>query len=152
VDRGGIPVADGAVAPAVALAIHYQGVKAPAAHTRLLAAIVEQEWRATSTRPLRLVGGGGELAYGVAFYAADAPSAFPELDPNIALWITPERITREGIALICAIDDLVCAKRSATLAAQGPATRNREVEVSRAFFGIAGAPARYRIVTVPSRP
>ena len=141
-----------AAAPAVALAIHVHGVKSPAAHTRLLAAIVEQEWRATSTRPLRLVGGGGDLAYGVAFYAADEPSAFPDLDPKIALWITPARIARDGIALVCAIDDRICLRRSEALAAQAPAGRSREVEIARKFLGLNGAPARYRIITLPPQP
>jgi 4-amino-4-deoxy-L-arabinose transferase-like glycosyltransferase len=140
------------LAPGIAIAIHQMGIVKPAAaHSRLLAQAVEQAWHEATERPLRLVGGEADLAYGVAFYAADKPSAFPDFDRRLAFWITPERIAREGIALVCAAGDRACVSNAEGLAAAGPPGRRTEVTLARRHFGREGASARYLIITVPPR-
>jgi 4-amino-4-deoxy-L-arabinose transferase-like glycosyltransferase len=147
-----LPVAMVIMAPAIAVAMHQFGlVKPSAAHSRLLARAVEQAWHETTDRPLRLVGGQGDLAYGVAFYAAEKPSALPDFDRKLAFWITPERLVREGIALVCASSDRLCVTNAESLAAAGPPGRRSEVALARRHFGSEGASARYLIITVPPR-
>src|SRR5215471_9899400 len=56
-----LPIAALALSPAIAIAIHYQGVPNHATHYRLLAQAAEQVWRETTDRPLRLIGSGDNL-------------------------------------------------------------------------------------------
>jgi hypothetical protein len=145
------PLVTAIAAPVIALAIHYAGVKPGAAHSRLLANAVEQAWRQTSDRPLRLVGGEADLAFGVAFYSSERPSAFPDFDWRLASWMTPARIARDGIALVCAISDQGCVTKAESLAAEGAAGRRSEVILQRRYWGVSGDSGRYLILTVPPR-
>jgi len=148
----GLPVVMAILAPGIAIAIHQLGIVKPAAaHSRLLAQAVEQAWHETTDRPLRLVGGQGDLAFGVAFYVTEQPSAFPDFDRKLAFWITPERLAREGIALVCASSDRACVSNAESLAAAGPPGRRSEVSLARRHFGRPGASARYLIISVPPR-
>ena len=61
-----LPLIALAASPLVAIAIHRQGVPNYASHYRLLAQEVEKAWRATTDRPLRLVGGAYLFAWALA--------------------------------------------------------------------------------------
>ena len=81
---------------------HRTGAITPtSAHGRLLAQRLEREWRRTTDAPLRLVGGDLDLANVVAFYLPDQPSTFPFSEPQLAPWANDERISRQGIAIVC---------------------------------------------------
>jgi hypothetical protein len=138
-----------AAAPAVALAIHRTGLEHHAAHYRLLAQAVDQAWRATSAQPLRLVGSDTNLVNGVVFYLSSAPSTADILGPRETPWADAARMAREGIAVFCAADERACLNAADALAAQGPKGRRVEVEITRSYLGIAGAPQRYVIETIP---
>jgi 4-amino-4-deoxy-L-arabinose transferase-like glycosyltransferase len=140
------PVLMTAVAPVIGIAIHRAGILPPQAHFRLLAERVTHEWRLVTGRPLRLVGGSAELAYGVAFYAPDRPSVFPDFDRRAAPWVQPERITRDGIVAVCAATDPACL---AAAQAQGLAARRIEVEIARRHLGVTGPAGRYVVEIVP---
>jgi 4-amino-4-deoxy-L-arabinose transferase-like glycosyltransferase len=142
------PVLMTAVAPVVAVAVHRAGVVPSQAHSRLLAERVTHEWRLAARQPLRLVGGSADLAYGVAFYAPDRPSAFPDFDRRAAPWVKLERIARDGIAVVCALTDPACL---AAAQAQGFAGHRIEVEIARDHLGTPGVPQRYAIIIVPPR-
>jgi hypothetical protein len=143
------PVVMTLAAPGIALAIHYAGVKPAAAHSRLLATAVEHVWHQTTEQPLRLVGGDPDLAFGVAFYSAEQPSAFPDLDSHLASWVTPQRLDREGIALVCNTTDQRCVAKAAALA-DGRGGR-LEITLQRSYWGQLGDSARYLILAVPPR-
>jgi 4-amino-4-deoxy-L-arabinose transferase-like glycosyltransferase len=147
----GLPIVMVILAPAIAVAIHLAGTNPSASQAELLTQAVEQVWHDTTGKPLRLVGGQADLAFGVAFYAPERPSAFPDFSPNLAPWVTPERIAREGIALVCAIGDPGCVSNAEALAKAGPPGRRSEVTLQRSHLGLRGESARYLIVTVPPR-
>ena len=89
-----------AAAPAIALAAHLRGVDPPLAHAELLARQVEQLWRRTTDRPLRIVGGDFGIANMTAFYLPGQPSPFPVLEPETAPWVTRThraRRCRDGV-------------------------------------------------------
>ena len=139
-------------APLISVAIHRKGVRPSAeAHARLLAAEVARLWRATTDRPLRLIGGDQDLAYGAAFYLTDRPSVFPGLNMREAPWVDEARIARDGIAIVCMKRIAECVQAAEQRATKGPAGQRAEVELTRSHFGIAGKPERYVIVTVPPR-
>jgi 4-amino-4-deoxy-L-arabinose transferase-like glycosyltransferase len=147
-----------AAAPAIALAIHVAGVDPPSAHAKLLAGQIEQQWRLTTDRPLRIVGGDFGIANMTAFYLPDLASAFPVLEPETAPWVTPERIAREGAVMMCELPDDIndCAplinQAIDRVTAHNPPRRRVEVTTTRSYLGIPGRPARFLLIVVPPRP
>ena len=146
-----LPLVMTAAAPAIAYAIHQAGVFYSQAHARLLAPEIARVWRETTDRPLLLVGGDGGLAYGAAFYLPARPSVFSWLSRRESPWVDDARLAREGMAAICLARDQSCVRRMNALAARSPAGRRSEIEVSRNFLGVPGAPERYLITTMPPR-
>ena len=144
-----LPVVLTAAAPAISIAIHRGGVPPAAAHVRLLADRIAREWRLATDQPLRLVGGNADLAYGAAFYLPDRPVAFPDFNRRTAPSVTPSRIAREGMAVICFAGDPICTAAAARL---GPNGRRTQVEVARIHFGTQGRPVRYQITVIPPQP
>ncbi len=147
-----IPAIATLAAPAVAIAIHYRGLPHHAESYRLLAAAIERIWRETTDRPLRLVGSYTNLVNGVIFYLPDRPSTFDMLGPQETPWADEKRISRQGIALVCPLDDSRCLTALDGRAARGPVGKRVEVEIVRTHWGLAGRPSRYVIVTLPPQP
>jgi Dolichyl-phosphate-mannose-protein mannosyltransferase len=150
------PIVMVAVAPAIAFAIHSAGPAPATAHGSLLARPIEQLWRETTDRPLRIFSGFDELTDGVSFYMPSHPLAVRVLDgiPSAAV---EERIDRDGIALLCPVGSSVaaadwCAKAAIARARCSPPGKAMEIEVSRRFLGVEGKPARYLIIAIPPRP
>jgi 4-amino-4-deoxy-L-arabinose transferase-like glycosyltransferase len=96
-----LPLAMLAAAPAIAVAIHLGGPDPVGAHAKMFAARVEEEWRRSSDRPLRIVGGDFGLANVAIFYMPEQPSAYPVLEPETTPWVTPADIVRDGAAMVC---------------------------------------------------
>ena len=146
------PVAMTLAAPVIAIVIHREGVPNNAAHYRLVAAAIEKAWRAATDKPLRLVGSQTNLVNGVVFYLASQPSTLDIMGPQVTPWADEARVTREGIALVCAEADPFCMQMLNARAARVPAARRSVVEISRSYLGVADAPVRYVIVIVPPQP
>jgi 4-amino-4-deoxy-L-arabinose transferase-like glycosyltransferase len=149
-----------ALSPAIAYAIHVTNVSPTGANGQLLAERIEQEWRRTTDRPLRIIGGDYDLANVAAFYLPQQPDALPLMEPATAPWVTPERIAREGIALTCdlgpAREPYIGCRNMPTpllekVAASNPKSRRVDVTIARSYFGVAGKPRHYLIVIVPPR-
>jgi 4-amino-4-deoxy-L-arabinose transferase-like glycosyltransferase len=158
-----LPVLMCLAAPWIAIFNHRAGVIGPgAAHGRLLAEQLEQDWKQTTSRPLRLVGGDLDLAYVTAFYVDEKPSVALVAEPHLSPWVDQARIDQEGIAMACyARDDLqggeTCVHKPVieamqALASRGPPGRRVVVELARSYLGMAGKPTRYIIMTIPPRP
>src|SRR6266851_4242906 len=139
-------------AAAVATTIHRAGILLEATHYRLVAGAIEQAWRATTDRPLRMVGSDSHIVNGVAPYLADQPSTLDVFRPDRTPWADETRVAREGIAMVCPVNEPWCVEAMEARAARGLAGRRTEVELVRRHFGVAGKPARYLIITVPPRP
>ena len=137
------------IAPFIAISIHASSLRDGQEHARLLASEVEKQWAQTSAKPLRLVGGPDDLAYGVAFYAADRPSAFPGLSRFEAPWIDSDRILRDGLALVCPEADGICVRVIEAFARGRPGLHRTTVMLTRRYLGHDGDSRRYLIVTLP---
>jgi hypothetical protein len=147
-----------ALSPAIALVLHLKGVDPTSAHGRLLAQQIEEEWRRTTDRPLRIVGGAFDVAYVVAFYLPKQTLVFPVNEPQNAPLVTPALIAREGAVLACFNHDERNGNRKCeiipqtaidALVATNPKGRLVEVTLTRRYFGVAGKPGRYRIYIIP---
>jgi hypothetical protein len=145
------PVVATAAAPGIAIIIHRNGLSNFADHYSLVADAVAKAWHQATDQPLRLVGSYDNLVDGVVFYLPDRPSTFEVVKPERTPWVDEARIARDGIALVCPMSITLCVDAVNKRAAASPDAKRSEVEISRSFFGIAGAPERYLIVTIPPR-
>jgi hypothetical protein len=150
------PFVMAAVAPAIAFAIHRSGATPSATHSSVLVEPVERLWRETSDRPLKLFAGFDDFTDGVAFYLPSHPLPAHVLDSKVSPAME-ERIGRDGIAMLCPerpkelVSAAWCLNAATSLAARFPAGKRTEVEVSRRYLGVDGAPARYLLFTIPPR-
>jgi len=142
-----LPIAAVLAAPVVALTIHHLGRADQHARYRLTADAITATWRSATTQPLRLVSGEGESLNGVAFYLADA-APLGVFNPHSAPWIARERITTQGIALVCPVEQKGCLDEIDRIDQAHTAIR-REVALARSYLGIRGRTVRYLIAAVP---
>ena len=141
-----LPLAMIAVAPAIAFAIH--GNAAAEGHSSLLAKPIEQLWRETTDRPLKIFEGTDIFGYGVPFYLRSHPVAFRVLERSASAQ-EEARIAEDGVVLLCPMSDANCINAAQARAARVPASRRREIEVSRNYLGFPGKPARYLVIAIP---
>ncbi|MBV8836629.1 MAG: glycosyltransferase family 39 protein [Alphaproteobacteria bacterium] len=142
-----VPIAALLASPAIAYAIHRQGLQNHAAHYRLIAAAVEREWNARASTPLKLFGSDTNIVNGAGFYLGGKPLRFDIVGPYDTPWVDKARIDRDGIALACASADAICMQALSSYA--GPLVPRREVTLARDFLGVPGAAERYTIAIVP---
>jgi 4-amino-4-deoxy-L-arabinose transferase-like glycosyltransferase len=143
------PVVMVAVAPLIAGMVHRGGGTPSAMHSRLLGQRVAHEWRRVTDRPLRMVAGESDLAYGVAAYLPSRPSAFPDFNRKFGPWVDAARLKRDGVAIVCVAADAGCGLPATALGLSGTRT---EADVSRTYFGTRGRTGRYTIIIVPPQP
>ena len=106
-------------------------------------------WHEHVNAPLRIVAGTEAFSLALAFYSADGPAEFTHFNRQQAPWITPERISREGLLCVCAATDAAClaqAKRYET-----PETKRTERMFQKAFWGLRGPVIDVLIIIVPPR-
>jgi hypothetical protein len=144
-----LPIVAAALSPAIAVVIHRRGVPNYAAQYRLVAQAVDKVWRETTDRPLRLVGSYDDLLYGALIYFPEKPSTLEIVNPSVTPWTDEARVAREGIALFCPVEMLGCVQAMDARAGRSPTGKRVEVELSRSYWGVAGRPERYVIVTIP---
>ena len=138
-------------APVIAIVIHRTNVTPSMLHSSLLAPAVDKLWRETTPKPLRLFSGFVDFAYGVAFYLPSHPPVVHVLD-GVPTPGFDERLAREGIALVCPVDEAFCMSKLDALVGRVPGSKRETVEVARTFLGTPSASGRYVIATVPPRP
>jgi hypothetical protein len=136
-------------APVVAFAIHRFGTDTDSPHFRLVAQAVEKVWRETTDRPLRIIGSYENLVSGTVFYYRDGPSAFEIVNPRMTPWIDDARLARDGYAMVCPADNVLCMNALNTRAAAAPGGKRAEVTISRTYLGYSDPPQQFVIATVP---
>jgi len=152
-----LPLVMLAASPGIAIGVHISGLHPTSTNAKLLAGRIEQEWQRSTDRPLRIVGGDFDLANVTVFYLPGQPSALPVLEPETVPWVTPERVEREGVAMVCYLNPgqhdctLVIRMAIDKFIAHNPPSRRVEATVTPDFWGIAGKPTRYLIEIVPPK-
>jgi hypothetical protein len=143
-----VPLLMVVAAPVIAAHVSGDDLKPSAAHSSLLAKRIEREWRRVTYKPLNIVGGDQDLAFGVAFYLPSYPLAFPapDFDRTVKL-VTPARLAREGMAIVCGPAPNPCPAQVGSAA-----HRRFEVDVARTYRGVADKPAHYVIILSPPAP
>jgi hypothetical protein len=148
-----------AAAPVIALTTNsHASLSLPADYGYPLAQQMALEWRRTTNRPLRLVGGDLDLAYVSAFYLPDRPSAFAVSLSEPAPWVDEARILRDGIVLICYLhwDEPHCLHSAVRkviddILTRSPATRRIEIAIPGVPRGVRGQYPGFIIFIVPPK-
>lgn len=135
--------------PVLAFVKHMQGAGQGRAYYSPLASELTRRWHALTGRPLTIVMGEQNNSMAETFYAPDHPDSVPGFYLKGSPWVTPERMAREGFAVICV--DRPCVQQALQLTRDHPDTRQEDVQVTRRFFGSATAPARFTLVLAPPR-
>jgi hypothetical protein len=137
-----------AVSPAVAIAIHRQGLSDYQSQYRLIAAAVEAAWRRQTDAPLRILGSYRNIADGSNFYFSGYPATFDVNGPMRTPWVDAARINKEGIAIVCPVKEYGCMINMQWYAARYPAGTIEITKLARRFFGSSDAPVTYVIMIV----
>ena len=102
-------------------------------------------WREHTGARLKLVAGSDALAEYVSFYALEHPSLFIRFDLQKAPWVTPRRLAREGLLIVCRDSDEWCQREAQQRAGPPVAT----LSFQRQVFGRAMAPYKSAVWIVP---
>ena len=118
---------------------------------RAVALAVERVWRAHTKAPLRIVG-STTFVNGIVSYFKDQASTLDIDNPKLTPWVSVDRIRREGGMIVCPETDAFCMRALRGYTAYYSVVADENFVVSRRFFGIPSAPARYEIVMIPPAP
>jgi hypothetical protein len=143
-----VPILAVLLAPLIAYVIFLQGVPNHATHYRLIAAAVDDAWRAKAAAPLKLFGSNTNIVNGAGFYLSGQPLRI-DLGSRDTPWADAARMAEDGIAIVCPEAQPTCMERLDALAAALP---RRVATLSRRYFGMTDRPVRYVIVVVPPKP
>jgi len=138
--------------PIVAFVILKRGVENDAAYARLVMEAAEREWRATTDRPLKLIGGPFVLVSTAAFNGTDRPSTFADFSHYLSPWADDAHIARDGMVIMVDAGVQYWVDQAARYIDAVPGSRRTEVTVARRWLGFESAPKRFMIATVPPRP
>ncbi len=94
-----------------------------------LAAQVTALWRAETGVPLRIAGAPARYANAISFYSSDQPSSFVDLSYYKAPWVTPEKVSRDGLLIACVHDDAACQSKAAEFLSAS--TKRTSIQISR---------------------
>lgn len=146
------PILALAIAPARALRVHEVGALNSGEEYKPLAHAIDRQWRRTSDVPLAVIASYGNLANGVSFYLGDRPLVLNLKRDKKTPWIDEPRLLRQGVALVCPVEEPACIK-AIDAAAQGKAGVLREERViARHYRGTASRAKHYLIITIPPEP
>lgn len=135
------------VSPAIAIAVQRKGPDPATAHAAQLAARIEHDWHALTSKPLRYVGGNQDIAYGVTGYASDRPMSLVGLPQP-----SPAQLRKDGVVFVCFAADKGCRRDAAARAAGLGPSRLIEPTLTRSFLGVAGRPQAYAVrMVLPQR-
>ncbi len=146
-----VPLVALIASPLVALMIHRTGTDTDSPHYRLVAEAVEKVWRETTDKPLRIVGSYENLVSGTLFYYRDRPSAYEITDPRMTPWIDNAKLARDGIAMVCPADNVLCMNALNARASAAAGGKRAEVDISRRYMGTSDPPQHFVIATIPPR-
>lgn len=140
-----------AVSPVVAWSRLTYGTENEGLYARLAAEATLKAWRETTDKPLKILGGPFGLVATAAMYIPDRPTIYSDFSTYLSPQVTPERIAREGIAIVHASSEGHNRIKTDEITAGGAKVRRSEVTLTRRWLGFESAPRRFTIAIVPPR-
>jgi hypothetical protein len=115
----------------------------------LVAAAVEAAWRRRTEAPLRIVGSYRNIADGSNFYFSGHPATYDLNGPPRTPWVDVNRMRREGVAMVCPVQEDDCMINLLAFAHIFPASSIVSTTLARSYFGTSDTPVTYEILIVP---
>ena len=106
-------------------------------------------WRDRFKQPLQLVAGSTAFASALPFYSPDHPSQFINFSGLTAPWVTPERLRRAGLLIVCEEWDTNCRAEVARRATDRSV--RFEQQFARTAYGRTAPPVTLLILMIPPR-
>lgn len=147
---GAVGLAALVVAPIVRMSEFWLANRTALEPRREAAELLSELWTKKTGKPLVNVAGSQSYASSVTFYAPDHPSEFVEFEPRYAPWMTPDRLRKGGLAIICATDDHVCTAAAAK--AVWPSAERISVSLNKSFLWLRGPSHTLQLIIEPPRP
>jgi len=139
-----------AASPIIAWRYHTHGIGDSREHSDGLASELTRLWRDRFKAPLSIVTGDERLAGAATFYSADHPDFVFVVGLWTSPWVTAERVTREGAAIVCrAVDQGYCIQAAQTLGASEQMLQKTEITLANHFLGSTTRPDKFLIWLVP---
>ncbi len=129
-------------------ALRFAGPQDGADQPRLEAAReVGALWSEATGAPLRLVAGSWPYANALAFYLPGQVSEFTDLSIASAPWASLDRVSREGIAVLCTATDADCFQRANDML--GAETFHYQIALTRSHLWWRGRTAHLVLLVYP---
>jgi 4-amino-4-deoxy-L-arabinose transferase-like glycosyltransferase len=135
------------VAPLIGFASMRANIKGTADVSPVAARLATQLWHQAFNTPVKIASGTEKFSIALPFYSADNPAEFTHFDLGQAPWITPARITREGLLTVCAKADQFCLDQAARYATAR--TQRVERQVIQSAWGRTSQPVDLIIIMTP---
>lgn len=140
-----------AAAPVVAWSKLRYGTENDGLYAQLAAGAALKAWRETTDRPLTILGGPFGLVSTAAMYIPDRPTTFADFYTYLSPQVTPERIAREGMAVVFAKSEAHNLDALNRIAAGRGDVKRLDVTLTRRWLGFESAPRTFTIAIVPPR-
>jgi 4-amino-4-deoxy-L-arabinose transferase-like glycosyltransferase len=106
-------------------------------------------WRTEMPGKLKIVAGTQFYAQTITFYAPDSPSHLIEFNYAYSPWITPERVKREGMLIVCTLEDLECRRHAEQL--MTPASKQVEWRFAKELYGLSAPEYEFVFTLIPGQ-
>ena len=104
-------------------------------------------WHERMSTPLRISTGTEAFSLALPFYSPDTPAEFTRYSLEMAPWITPNRIAREGILYVCVVQDFTCLQAAKTYATTQ--TTQSSLMFQNTFWGLRGPVVEIILIMTP---
>lgn len=143
-----VPLAMIPIAPGVAYFKLRNGAENYALYSGLVGNAAAAEWHARTTAPLRILAGPFGLVATATAYMPEHPIAYSDFSSYLAPWVTPERIARDGMAIVVPVNETSWVKKARRAAGDA---QFKEVTLTRYWLWFESAPQCFLIAIVPPK-
>ena len=135
------------VSPLIASASVVLGFEARTQVSPEVARVATKVWHEELGTSVRIATGTEELSLAMPFYSPDSPAEFTHYSFSQAPWITPERITREGLLFVCDATDWTCRDKAKNF--ETPDSKRVTQSFQKDFWGLRGPAIEIVMLMIP---
>ena len=134
-------------APVFAIGAFMRKTEQTSQPRRELALAATAAWHEAFNAPLRIAAGTEPYGLAMPFYSPDTPSLYDIAAPSATPWVTPERLNRDGLLVVCTEADAACLAAATTIAVA--ATVHRSIRLTHDFLGRHAKEFGFELIMTP---